>query len=130
MDLEESAIENVNKSQPPTALVCVSDPSAKGEKLDIIAEETAAKEEAFRSQIATLQVELLLQKLVTGDNVNKLEAREEKNREQLSNLKAAQEEVIALKSEVEELARKISARRTRDDGGPTGNRSAEVGSAE
>ena len=107
LDFEE-VIGKVNKPQLSAALVRVSHPSREVERLDVIAEESVGKEEAFQSQIATLQVELLLQKLVTGDNLEKLEAREEKNRKQDIKLKAAQEEVIALELEVEELGRKIS----------------------
>jgi hypothetical protein len=104
----EKPIAKVNEAQLSTALVRVSRLSGEVERFDVIAEETVAKEEAFRSQIATLQVEFFLQKLVTGDNLNKLEDQEERNREQFIKLKAAQEEVITLKLEVEELGRKIS----------------------
>lgn len=104
----EDAVENANKSQLSAALVCLSHPSGEVARFEVIAEETLAKEEDFQPQITTLQVELFLQKLVAGDNLTKLEAREEKNCEQLIKLKAAQEEVIALKLKVEELGRKIS----------------------
>lgn len=104
----EDAVENANKSQLSAALVCLSHPSGEVARFEVIAEETLPKEEDFQPQIATLQVELFLQKLVASDSLTKLEAREEKNCEQLIKLKAAQEEVIALKLKVEELGRKIS----------------------
>ena len=57
LDLEE-AVDKVNKSQLSDALVRVSHPTGR---LDVTVEETAAKEDIFQSQIATLQVELFLQ---------------------------------------------------------------------
>jgi len=103
-------IDKANKSplSSSTALARVSHSYREVERFDVIGQEIAAREEAFRSQIATLQVELFLQKLVTSDSSNKLDAREERNREQLIKLKAAREEVITLKLETEELGRKIS----------------------
>jgi hypothetical protein len=103
----EDAVEKVNKSQL-SAAVRLPHPSREVERFDVIVEETVGNKEVFQPQIATLQVELFLQKLVTGDNLEKLETLEEKNRERLMKLKAAQAEVIALKLEVEELGRKIS----------------------